>query len=68
VFSGLDAVNRRLRRFAEVLPVDVDRVLGWAYSQAVLGVIWSVEDGTAVHDIDPCLELARAIEPALAVP
>ena len=67
VFSGLDAVNRRLALLAQALPVNQDRALAWAYAQAVLAVIWSVEDGTAVEAVDPCLTLARAIEPVLAV-
>ena len=44
------AIGRRLRVFAAELPVDPARVLGWAYSQAVLSAIWMVQDGFEVDE------------------
>lgn len=51
----LPVLRRRADRLAEALGLDVTRVYGWAYSQAVLSAAWSVEDGE-----DPAYALAIA--------
>ena len=51
----LRVLRRRADRLAEALGLDVARVYGWAYSQAVLSAAWSVEDGE-----DPAYALAVA--------
>jgi hypothetical protein len=38
-------LRRRADQLAELLDVDVARVRGWAYAQAVLAGAWSVADG-----------------------
>ncbi len=38
-------LRRRADQLAELLDVDVARIRGWAYSQAVLASVWSVSDG-----------------------
>jgi len=38
-------LRRRADQLAELLDVDVARVRGWAYAQAVLAGVWSVADG-----------------------
>jgi streptomycin 6-kinase len=48
-------LHRRAALLAEALDFDLDRVLGWAYAQAVLSAAWSVEDGE-----DPAFALAVA--------
>ena len=58
-------IEQRLRRFAAVLPVNQERALGWAFSEAVLAAIWEVEDGGAVSESTPALMLARALLPIL---
>jgi hypothetical protein len=40
-------------------------VLGWAFSQAVLSVIWALEDGLPTDWGNRCLALAAAILPML---
>jgi streptomycin 6-kinase len=47
------------------LGIDADRTLRWAYAQAVLSAIWTVEDGFPVSPAHLSLQLARAIEPLL---
>jgi streptomycin 6-kinase len=58
-------LERRLRQYATALSVDYRRVVGWAFAQAVLSAIWSVEDDGRVEASDPSLLLADAIEPML---
>ena len=66
LFASASVVERRIARFARRLSVDAGRVLEWGFAQAVLAVIWKVEDRRAVHDRDPFLQLAAAIRPMLA--
>lgn len=41
-----DCLLQRITVFAKVLEIDKQRVWGWAFSQAVLAAIWTVEDRT----------------------
>ena len=43
------------------LNLDYERVLDWAFAQAVLSAIWSIEDGFPVDAMNPALRLANAI-------
>jgi len=65
LFTQLTTVQNRLRRFASVLNLNFERALGWAFAQAVLSAIWSVEDGYSVGPGTPTLALAEAIRPML---
>jgi streptomycin 6-kinase len=65
LYSNTSAVERRIACFAQHLPVDAGRVLAWAYAQAVLSAIWTVEDDGVVRPDDPALMLAAAIGPML---
>jgi hypothetical protein len=47
------------------LKIDADRALHWAYAQAVLSALGSIEDGAVVDATNPALLLARVIEPML---
>jgi streptomycin 6-kinase len=58
-------VERRIRCFERHLPIDADRVIEWAYAQAVLSAIWTVEDEGVVPASDPALRLAAALESLL---
>lgn len=60
LFASLDIVERRLDHFGLVLGIDTSRARGWAFSQAVLSAIWSIEDGHAA-EADAALALARAL-------
>ena len=65
LFASQQALTRRLRVYEARLQLDVDRALQWAFSQAGLSAIWSVEDGAAVNATSPALMLAHAIQPLL---
>lgn len=59
-------IRARVERFARELPVDPNRVLGWAYSQAVLAAIWTIEDALDPGTRAGPLALATAIQPMLS--
>lgn len=62
-FFSPATVMRRLEIYESILGIDISRALKWAYAQAVLSLIWGIEDGYAVNDESPSLALARSIEP-----
>jgi streptomycin 6-kinase len=64
--ASQDVIERRLATFYAALGIDVDRARAWAFAQAVLSAIWSVEDGHAVDENNAALRLARAIEQSSA--
>jgi streptomycin 6-kinase len=65
LFASAEIVERRVGQYAAQLGIDADRTLRWAFAQAVLSAIWSVEDGFPVDSEHLSLQLARAIEPLL---
>lgn len=65
LFASPAAIRRRLSCYEAELRLDAARALAWAFAQAVLSAIWSVEDGEAVGTENPSLKLARAIRPML---
>ena len=54
------AVARRVRQLSSALGFDERRVLRWAFSQAVLSAIWTLEDGEPLEPDNPALLLAHA--------
>ena len=54
-------VRERIARFASALRLDPERIRRWAFAQAVLSVLWSIEDGEAVSKRDPRLLLADVL-------
>jgi streptomycin 6-kinase len=54
-------IARRIEQFATRLKLDYERTLRWAFAQAVLSAIWSVEDGFVVGPSHPSLRLAQVI-------
>ena len=65
VFLEPRIIEGRLTCFADRLQLNADRVLGWAFAQAVLAAVWLREDGVAVSDDHPWLALARIMQPML---
>jgi streptomycin 6-kinase len=65
VFASPEIVERRVGQYVARLGVDADRTLRWAYAQAVLSAVWSVEDGFPVDSAHLPLQLARAIAPLI---
>ena len=65
LFVSAAIVERRLARLARSLNINLARALEWAFAQAVLSAIWSLEDGFTVEADAPVLRLATAIRPML---
>jgi streptomycin 6-kinase len=65
LFCSREIVQRRMNRFEEVLRLDGDRALRWAFAQAVLSAIWNWEDRVTARDWEPVLALAKEIQSML---
>jgi streptomycin 6-kinase len=65
LFLSRSTIERRLKQFSNRLGLDYARALGWAFAQAVLSAIWSIEDGFVVDATNPALGLAQIIRPML---
>lgn len=65
VFAAPAVIERRLNRFATTLDLDADRVLRWAFAQAVLSAIWDIEDGSIESATPVSVRLAEAIRSML---
>ena len=68
LFLSTSTVARRLRQFEARLNLNYERMLGWAFAQAVLSTIWQIEDGFEIDGSNTSLRLAKAISPMLMVP
>ena len=65
LFTERVTIERRIKRFTKKLNLDFERVLAWGFAQAVLSVIWDIEDGFSVNAMNPALQLANAIQPMM---
>jgi streptomycin 6-kinase len=65
LFLSRSTTERRLKQFTKRLNLDYERALGWAFAQAVLSAIWSIEDGFSVDETNPALRLAETIQPMI---
>lgn len=65
LFASAITVQRRLNQYERMLKLETDRALEWAFAQAVLSAIWTVEDGFDVDGEHPSIMLANAIQPML---
>ena len=59
VFTDPETLSRRVDQFANGLQLDRARILGWAFSQAVLAAIWLLEDEDPVASIGPWVAFAE---------
>jgi streptomycin 6-kinase len=64
-YTSRAVVEQRLRIYTSRLHVVPERLLAWAYAQAVLSAVWLVEDGIPVARDAPQIQLARTIESML---
>ena len=64
-FANAAAIERRVERFRQRLGVDVERTLQWGFAQAVLAVLWAVEDGVVIGPDSGWIALANAIQPMI---
>jgi streptomycin 6-kinase len=60
IFTSPELVERRIDIYAERLNLNPQRILAWAFAQAVLSAIWSVEDHGSINSTEPALLLADA--------
>ncbi len=67
LFATLEVVERRLDQFGLVLGIDVGRARAWAFAQAVLSAIWSIEDDASGGEAEAALELAGALSSSEAL-
>jgi streptomycin 6-kinase len=70
VFTAPSVIMRRVDRFARALNLDPERILAWAFAQAVLAAVWAVEGGprntpTVVGPEHGWIALAGNIRPML---
>ena len=65
LFASRVNIEKRISGFTERLGLDHERVLAWAFAQAVLSAIWDVEDGFPVDAMNPALRLAGVLQPML---
>jgi streptomycin 6-kinase len=61
LFTQRATIERRLEILTRLLPLDQRRALRWCFAQAVLSVIWSVEDGYKIEHNHPVLLLAHTL-------
>ena len=67
-FAAPATIERRVGCFAEVLGLTAERVLAWAFAQAILAAIWEVEDTGVLNTGVGFVALANAIRPMLGAP
>jgi streptomycin 6-kinase len=65
VFTNPTTIERRVSTLSSTLSLDARRITAWAFAQAVLSVIWGIEDGYTIAAENPELRLARTLEPML---
>ncbi|HEV2905594.1 MAG TPA: aminoglycoside phosphotransferase family protein [Pyrinomonadaceae bacterium] len=68
LFLSRSTIERRIEQLTASLNLNRERVMGWAFAQAVLSAIWQIEDGFEVDGSNTSLKLAKAISPMLTVP
>ena len=61
LFTDPAIIERRVACFTQALHLDPARVLGWAFSQAVLAAIWTIEDGLGPQPREAWIALAGAM-------
>ncbi len=62
VFADHNVIARRLAVFAKKLGFDRRRMLRWAFAQAVLSAIWTIEDGCSIDQANQQICLARVLD------
>jgi streptomycin 6-kinase len=66
VFTDSATIMRRVGRFAGEFCLDPQRILGWAFAQAVLAAIWAHEDGAPASLLTAWVTFASVVKPRLS--
>jgi streptomycin 6-kinase len=61
LLSNRRTIERRLRQYEDKLKLDSGRAMKWAFAQAVLSAIWTVEEGFKLGGKNPSILLANEI-------
>jgi streptomycin 6-kinase len=61
VFADPMRIRSRIECFTRELHLDAGRVAGWAFAQAVLALIWLIEDGSKEEPFESWLPLADTL-------
>jgi streptomycin 6-kinase len=61
LFLSRTTIERRTEQLTTRLKLKPERVLAWAFAQAVLSAIWQLEDGFEIDGSNPSLKLAEAL-------
>jgi streptomycin 6-kinase len=66
LFTNPLVIDRRLHILQQRAPIDRERVIAWAFAQAILSEIWTLEDAAVVDELSSYrLALARALRARL---
>jgi streptomycin 6-kinase len=68
LFLARSTIERRIEQLTARLNLNRERVVAWAFAQAVLSAIWQIEDGFEIDGSNTSLKLAKAISPMLMAP
>jgi streptomycin 6-kinase len=66
IFTDPATIEKRLSVLSSRLSLDVQRMTRWSFAQAVLSLIWGVEDGYTIVPDNPTFLLIAALEPMVA--
>ena len=61
LFTDRATIGRRVDQLSADLHLDRQRIIAWAYAQAVLSAIWDIEDGWTSGAAAPAVVLARVL-------
>lgn len=64
-FAEPRIIRKRIDCLVDELDLRRDRVLGWAFSQAILAAIWAIEDGFEAECAPPWIDLATVLKSIL---
>ena len=62
IFTDPATIQKRLSVLSSRLSLDVQRMTRWSFAQAVLSLIWGVEDGYTIVPDHPMFRLIAALE------
>ena len=61
LYADAERVKARIAMMTSGLDVDISRVQQWAFAQAVLSAIWTIEDVGSIASADAALRLAHCL-------